>query len=194
MKILLCTQNKYKAEEFAHLLPGLEIDLMDQNIIMPPESADTYEGNARIKADFGRSIDTNTWVLADDSGLEITALGNNPGVKSARFAGENSTIEQNKALVFEKLKTHTQESERRAKFICVLILVSPTGEEFITRGESHGYISLEPSHRSGFGYDPMFIPDGHNKTYTSLDHHIKMQISHRARACKNLLEILSYGA
>lgn len=191
MKLLLATHNRNKIAEIREIFnfPGLEI-LSPFDLPSPPEeveeNADTFEGNALLKA---RSLAgaakgggaSDVWVMADDSGLEVAALNGAPGVHSARYAGEPSDTPANNAKLLRELEGV---EDRRARFVCVISFCAPDGREWTVRGECPGRILREARGGAGFGYDPLFVPDGYEKTFAELGASIKNKISHRARALK----------
>jgi XTP/dITP diphosphohydrolase len=186
LKAVLCSRNGHKARELEALLPGWTIEPLDRDDY-PPETGATYYDNAVIKLAFGR-VHTNAarWVLAEDSGLEVAALGGRPGVLSARYAPEG-------APAIAKLRGELGNAgDRRAGYVSELVLVAPQpdGQEFRGTGTLEGRIALEPSGEEGFGYDPVFIPDGEERTVAELGNDWKAAHSHRARAARALLSAL----
>ena len=183
MRARLCSQNAHKLEELRAALPGWELRLLDADDY-PPEDADTYEENARGKALHGRAVGpAHEWMLGEDSGIECDALDGAPGLKSARWAPAATQAE---ALV-ERLKG---EPNRRARMVAVLVAVAPDGNEVVGTGVLEGTIADEPRGEEGFGYDPVFIPAGEQKTVAELGNNWKRANSHRARAVAALLEQL----
>lgn len=188
MKLIFATQNKNKAEEIRAVLPS-GIDLLTlsdlENRVDIPETANTLEGNAILKARFIHSS-YSTSCFADDTGLEIKALNNNPGVYSARYAGPQKDDEANMQRVLEELKTAT---DRSAQFRTVIALI--LGSELICfEGIIEGKIALEKKGNNGFGYDPIFIPQGFDKTFAEMTLAEKNKLSHRAIATKKMIEFL----
>lgn len=191
-KLLLATSNPGKIREYRLLLDGL-----GYLITTPPEegiaeviaeSGSTYEQNARLKAVvYARSSRLTT--LADDSGLEVDALNGEPGIQSARFAGEAATDTEKVSLLLAKLQGVPWE-RRTACFKCVIAIVGPRGRADICRGECHGMIAFEPKGTNGFGYDPIFVLPETGKTMAGLPAEIKNQISHRARASQKARQML----
>ncbi len=179
-RIVVASNNKHKIEEIKSILANRydllsmeEIGFYDEIV----EDADTFVGNALIKArTIHQKFDCNC--LADDSGLLIEALNNEPGVYSARYAGEPVNHDQNIEKVLLKMKGI---ENRKAKFVTVLALIL-NNEEFIFEGEVHGNIRLERSGSKGFGYDPIFEPLGYTITFAEMEEAEKNAISHRARA------------
>lgn len=187
-KILIATKNKHKVEEFTQMFPeGTEIisllDFPDYEDI--EETGTTFKENARIKA---RHLFNHTGIttIADDSGLEVIALDNRPGIYSARYSSLGATADENNALLLKEL---IQESNRDARFICHIVMVSQDGE-MDWEGRLEGDITNEQRGEMGFGYDPLFIPKGYHQTLAELGPEIKNQISHRAIACQKLKQYL----
>ncbi|MBI5869770.1 MAG: RdgB/HAM1 family non-canonical purine NTP pyrophosphatase [Actinobacteria bacterium] len=198
--IIVATSNPNKAREFAMLLPGVEVLPMPEGIELPEETGTTFEENARLKA---RSVleklrDMNVrlepsgklWVMADDSGIEIDALGGAPGIYSARYAGEDATDIDNVEKLLKELEGR---EDRGARFVCVLVCVAETGEELVANGYFEGNIADSPHGQSGFGYDPVFIPLEKTLTVAQISAEEKNRISHRARAAHRLLAQLRGG-
>lgn len=182
--ITLATNNTHKLEEFQDLLGVPLRGLRDVpgacDVI---EDGETFEANAVKKAQSLADF-TRDWALADDSGLEVDALGGAPGVYSARFAGEHGNDGANNRRLLEKLSGKTN---RAARFVCVLALCHPDQAPLVFRGECGGTIAQSPGGSGGFGYDPLFVPEGHDESFASLGPEIKQKISHRARALARLL-------
>ena len=154
------------------------------------ENFTTFAENAIAKAQFYASA-TNMCALADDSGLEVAALGGAPGVFSARYAGENATDADRRALLLSEL-TKTADADRRARFVAVVAIAHPNGEVLnVSEGICEGTITHAPRGTNGFGYDPLFIPDSYSQTFAELPDTIKNLISHRARALFNTKHFLA---
>ena len=151
-----------------------------------PETADTLEGNATQKAEFIYSR-INSDCFADDTGLEVEALGGEPGVYSARYAGENCSFSDNVNKLLNNMKGKTN---RKARFRTAIALLF-NGEEYLFEGIVNGSIIEEKRGNSGFGYDPIFVPENYTETFSELGNDIKNQISHRAKAVKKLIDFLS---
>ena len=185
MKLLVATRNKHKLDEIRQIfaLPGLTLVAADEVSGLPEdvvEDADTFEGNALKKArELCRA--SGLWTLADDSGLEVAALNNAPGVYSARYAGEPCSYPANNAKLLRELKGV---ADRRARFRCVIALCAPGGLEWTVEGRCPGRIIDEPRGANGFGYDPLFVPDGFEQTFAELDGIAKNRISHRGHALR----------
>lgn len=186
---LLCTGNAHKAEELGALLPMLDLVALPAGTVLPPETADSFVGNARIKGVAGREIAPDAWVLADDSGLAVDALDGAPGVWSARYAGEGASDSANVDLLLERLRD-VPDSERTARFVCVLVALAPDGRELVAEGTVEGHIAHAPSGTSGFGYDPVFVPTGHAASFAELGSDVKAGISHRANAAAELARLI----
>lgn len=156
----------------------------------PPETGKTFEENARIKARSLRAVKPGQWVVADDSGLEVDGLGGLPGVHSARYAGEKASDAENVAKLLKMLQIRSP-SRRDAQFRCVLVAYDPSGKEHVFEGVVRGQIANTVRGKAGFGYDPVFIPEGHDKTFSELGLAVKNQISHRAKSIRALLTLMS---
>ena len=192
-ELTIATGNRHKTEEFRSLLGAGWIikDLGDYPEIEPAEETGTsFAENAILKAvALSRAVDG--LVLADDSGLEVDALGGAPGVRSARYAGEAATDEENVALLLRTLRdSGTRGKRRTARFRCVLVVASLGELQETMEGVVQGIISNTPRGSSGFGYDPVFIPQGHCQTFAQLGPDVKREESHRARALAQLRESL----
>jgi len=180
--VVLCSRNRHKARELERLLPGWTIEPLDRGDY-PPETGATYYENAAIKAAFGREHAAG-WVLAEDSGLEVDALDGRPGVLSARYAPEG-------APAVAKLLAELEGVEKRAaRYVSELVLLAPDGRELRGTGKLEGRIGHESAGSEGFGYDPIFIPEGEDRTVAELGDGWKAQHSHRARAARSLLRAL----
>ena len=177
MRALLASSNPHKAEELARSLPGWEIGLF--GVALPPETGSSYYENARAKAEFGRGARPGEWILGEDSGIEVAGLGGRPGIQSARWAAEPVP-----ALLAE-LRGVDGEG-RRARYVCELVCLSPDGSELRGTGTLEGRIAEEPRGDEGFGYDPIFLPDGETHTVAELGNAWKAAHSHRARAAHAL--------
>lgn len=196
-RIVLATNNEHKASEISNMLDldDCEIVTLSQAGIEsdPEESADTFEGNARIKAISARNALGAGYpaVLADDSGLVVDALDGAPGVYSSRFAGTDGDDEANNDLLLKKLE-NVPDDERTARFVCTLVFIDEQGYEHVMTGTVEGRIAHGISGSEGFGYDPLFLPDeyGGTKTFAEVPQSEKNLISHRANAVKKLRRIL----
>ena len=181
-RLLIATRNAHKLAEIRTILdlPDFEIIGADEIDGLPEveEDADTFEGNALKKARTLRDA-SGLWTLADDSGLEVDALGGAPGVYSARYAGEPTDSAANNRKLLRELADKT---DRTARFRCVIALAAPDGREWTVDGRCEGHIALAPSGAEGFGYDPLFIPEGHAISFAEMSGAEKNAISHRGRA------------
>lgn len=182
MKILLATQNSGKQKELQALLSsfGVEVLLPISNDDVE-ETGSTFEENALIKAKFFQGKNPEWYVLADDSGLEVDALGGRPGVFSKRYGSDDAHRNQKILSELEALK----DPDRTARFVSVLVLLGKDGEH-IFRGEVEGVIAREVKGAQGFGYDPIFVPRGYDQTFAELGASVKNAISHRAVALEKL--------
>jgi XTP/dITP diphosphohydrolase len=184
VRAVLCSRNAHKAHELERLLPGWTIEALAEDDY-PPESADTYYGNARIKADFGRAhADPDAWVLAEDSGIEVAALGGRPGVHSARYAPEGAPA------IAKLLGELEGVDDRRARYVSELVAIAPDGTEHRGTGVFEGRIADATRGSEGFGYDPVFVPDGEEHTVAELGDAYKAEHSHRSRSARALRESL----
>ena len=191
-RLVLATGNRAKGRELAALLIGLPYRVEDLSaypqIVLPPEGEVSYQENALGKARaVTRAI--GTLALADDSGIEVDALGGAPGVRSARFSGEQATDEDNNAKLIDSLDGVPYE-RRSARYRCVAVLVTPDGEEIAGIGSCEGRIGFEPRGTGGFGYDPWFIPERESRTMAELTAEEKHAISHRGKALRGLADKL----
>jgi XTP/dITP diphosphohydrolase len=188
-RLLLATRNAHKAREIQEIL-GLEFELRDlmayPEILEIVESGKSFEENAKLKA-IAVSKELPALVIADDSGLEVEALGGAPGIYSARYAGKNATDEQNvKKLLSELTRAGAKTHQRKARFRCVIALAR-AGELLDTfNGAVEGTIADYPRGSRGFGYDPIFVPQGFEQTFAELPAEVKNRISHRAEAIRAL--------
>jgi XTP/dITP diphosphohydrolase len=190
--LLLATTNRGKLREYHQLLKGLPFELVspaDEGIdIAVDEKKETFDENARLKAvTYSRLSGLVT--LADDSGLEVAALGGGPGIVSARFAGEQASDTDRIEYLLARLKDVPWE-KRTARFRCVIAVVTPEGETELCDGECQGLIAFEPKGENGFGYDPVFYLPELGKTIAELPLEIKNQVSHRGKAARKAYIIL----
>ena len=191
-QILAGTHNKHKISEFQEMLTanGLEVTILSPATIpdFPEliENGETFEANSGIKAEQASGFSKMT-AFADDSGLAVDALGGAPGIYSARYAGENATDAERIAKLLKEMEGIT---DRTARFVCV-ISIAHCGKKIASfRGEIVGTIALAPSGSNGFGYDPVFIPAGYDKSFAELGAAVKDKISHRARAFEKMIAFL----
>jgi XTP/dITP diphosphohydrolase len=181
VKAVLASRNAHKARELEVLLPGWTIEPLDRDDY-PPETGKTYYENARAKASFGWS--PGGWAIGEDSGIEVAALGGRPGIESARYAPEGAPAIAR--LLGELGDTH----ERSARYVSELVAIAPGGEELRGTGVLEGRIADAPRGDAGFGYDPVFVPAGEERTVGELGDAWKAQHSHRARAARALRDAL----
>ncbi|MCY3772840.1 MAG: RdgB/HAM1 family non-canonical purine NTP pyrophosphatase [Gemmatimonadetes bacterium] len=190
MPIVLATRNRGKISEIKALLPGVRFEPAASfpGCPEPEESGRTFEENALIKA---RAVAryTERTALADDSGLEVDALGGAPGVRSARYAGTDATDQDNLLRLLDALDG-ISDADRTARFRCVMAVAAPDGRTWTEEGVCEGRILREPRGTSGFGYDPLFVPAGYGNTFGELDAAIKNHISHRSMALRRIAGIL----
>lgn len=181
LRARLASRNENKARELERLLPGWEIDLLRSDDF-PPEEGPTYYDNALAKAEFGRAVgEPDVWILGEDSGIEVDGLGGGPGVESARSGGDDQV-----GWLLAQLDG-IQGEGRRARYVCELVCLSPTLQELRGTGTLEGRITESPAGSEGFGFDPVFVPEGEERTVAELGNEWKTQHSHRARAAKALL-------
>jgi XTP/dITP diphosphohydrolase len=187
VKLVLATRNAHKARELAALLAPHEIVALPDDVVLPPETGETFADNALEKARAAARA-TGLPALADDSGIEATALGGAPGVRSARFAGEHASDEQNLAKLLREAPTGSQ-----LAYVCALVVVEPGGAAHAVEGRCTGTLAAAPRGDGGFGYDPAFLPDDipDGRTMAELDPQRKHAISHRGRAARELLALLA---
>lgn len=192
-RLLVATTNRGKVAEYRHLLEGLDVDLVTLDEAGISQEADesflTFEENARSKALFYAGL-SGLLTLADDSGLEVDALGGEPGVRSSRYAGDNADDSDRVNFLLEKLKG-IPPKKRQARFKCVIAIASPGGDIKMVDGQCEGVIALEPRGENGFGYDPIFYLPQYNKTIAEVSPEIKNEISHRGRAARKARDILA---
>ena len=180
--IVLCSRNAHKARELERLLPGRRIETLEADDY-PPETGDTYYENARGKALFGHDR-VGGWTIGEDSGIEVEALGGRPGVHSARYAPEG-------APAIAKLLAELEGvADRRARYVSELVVVAPDGHELRGTGILTGTVADAPRGEGGFGYDPVFVPEGETATVGELGDEWKAESSHRARAARALRQAL----
>jgi XTP/dITP diphosphohydrolase len=192
MKIVLATGNQHKLREFQQILATDSLTIMPQSAFpgCPEvvEDGSSFEENALKKA---RAIAAHTGciAMADDSGLEVDALMGEPGIYSARYAGEPRSDERNIALLLENMR-RVCVMQRGAQFVCVIAVVTPEGRELVAQGLCRGRITFEPLGSDGFGYDPVFLHEASGRTFAQLSNDEKNSISHRALAVQRLRELL----
>ena len=185
MSVVVATRNAHKLREFRRLLPHTELEPLPDGVETPPEDGDTYTANALIKARAAAQA-TGRAAIADDSGIEAEALGGRPGVRSARYAGSDASDGENLA----KLRREVPPGSR-LQYVCVIAHVGADGAETLFYGRCAGVMAAEGSGTRGFGYDPVFVPDGERRTMAELTDAEKDAISHRGRAARALREWLA---
>jgi XTP/dITP diphosphohydrolase len=191
MKIILATHNDHKKEELLTLAgSNIDIALLPDNFPEIPETGATLEENARMKARFVFDM-LDQPVLADDTGLEVEALGGEPGVYTARYAGEKATYEDNCKKLLRELGA---EENRKAAFTTALCFIDSAGVEYIFTGSVNGTITKHARGSNGFGYDPVFEPsEGNGKTFAEMTSEEKNELSHRAKAMRRFLAHIVKG-
>jgi XTP/dITP diphosphohydrolase len=192
MEIVLATRNKKKIEEIRRITSDLSIKILSLDDFPDcPETVedrDTFEGNAVKKAvEICRC--TGKTALADDSGLEVDALNGAPGIYSARYAGAGANDVRNNEKLLSELE-NTSPEKRTAQFVCCIALAFPEGAVKTFFGSAKGHIGPKPAGKTGFGYDPVFIPDGFEKTFAEMTGEEKDRLSHRSKALENLRNFL----
>lgn len=182
MRLVLSTRNAHKVREFAGLLDGIDVAPLPDDVTLPPETGDTFADNALVKARTAAAA-TGGPAIADDSGVEAAALGGAPGVRSARFAGEDATDEENLAKLLREAPAGSA-----LAYVCALAYVDGA-EERLFEGRCTGTLAADPRGDAGFGYDPAFMPDdlADGRTMAELAPEEKDAISHRGRAARALL-------
>jgi XTP/dITP diphosphohydrolase len=192
MEIVVATRNRKKLREISRILEGLDVELltMDDFPDCPEveETESTFEGNA-VKKAITVSSCTGRSALADDSGLEVDALEGAPGIYSARYAGEGATDKDNVEKLISEMDAVSEE-KRSARFVCVIALAWPNGQVETFSGQVEGRIGMSPSGSSGFGYDPLFYPEGRRRTFAQMPPADKDAMSHRGRALMRLRDYL----
>ena len=188
MRLILSTRNEHKLREFRVLLEPHELVPLPDDVELPPETGETFEENARVKADAAAAA-TGVPAVADDSGIEAAALSGRPGVRSARYAGDGASDEENLAKLLAEVPN---DGDRRVAYVCALAYAEPGGETRVFTERCEGELAHEPRGDGGFGYDPAFVPadrdDG--RTMAELGVAEKDAISHRGRAARAFLEWL----
>ncbi|MBK9294968.1 MAG: RdgB/HAM1 family non-canonical purine NTP pyrophosphatase [Oligoflexia bacterium] len=190
----VATHNKNKLKEIKDIFKDTPFEVhgaFEISHYSPPnETGKTFQENAQIKARFLKAIKPQDWVLSDDSGLEVTALKMLPGVHSARYAGPTAKDIENTTKLLKMLQIQATSGDRSAQFKCVMCLISPNGEEKFFEGYLKGNIASTIKGLSGFGYDPVFIPQGQEKTLAELGLAFKNSVSHRFMALKEVIKYL----
>jgi XTP/dITP diphosphohydrolase len=194
-KLLIATNNEGKVTELREMLVDIPLELVTlkdfSNLIEVEETGETFDENARLKA-VGYARQTKLTALADDSGLEVEALGGRPGVLSARYGGDDITFSEKIDLLLDEL-AQTGDKKRRARFVCSIAVAAPCGEILFTaEGICAGRIAQNPLGNRGFGYDPVFIPNGYEMTFGELSDDVKREIGHRGRAFLQIMPFLRH--
>ena len=193
MRLIAATRNDHKLRELAQILTAVELHALPDAVELPPEDGETFEANALIKARATFEA-CGEPALADDSGISAVALGGRPGVRSARYASENATDEENLSLLIAELREH---EDRRVAYVCALAHVGADGTETVVEARCEGTLILEPRGTRGFGYDPAFVPDDtgpdDGRTMAELSDSEKHAISHRGRAARKMAARLGLG-
>jgi XTP/dITP diphosphohydrolase len=193
--LILATRNQHKVAEMSQLLPGADLRPLPAEVELPPETGDSFEANALVKARAAHAA-TGEVTIADDSGIEAADLGGAPGIYSARYAGEGASDEAN----LEKLlrEVAAADGARRAAYVCAIALIDEQGHEYVFEARCAGTLLREPRGSGGFGYDPAFVPDetGHEdqRTFSELTPEEKHRVSHRGKAARMLARRLGLEA
>lgn len=193
--LFLATRNEHKLREMAEMLPGVDLRPLPDEVELPPETGDSFEANALIKARAAHAA-TGEMTIADDSGIEAMDLGGAPGIYSARYAGEGASDEAN----LEKLLREVDAAAggRRAAYVCAIALIDEGGHEYVFEATCEGTLLREGRGSGGFGYDPVFVPDetGHDdhRTFSELTPEEKHAVSHRGKATRMLARHLGLEA
>jgi XTP/dITP diphosphohydrolase len=184
VELVLATRNPHKLREFEPLLTPHRVLPLPDDVELPPETGETFAENAAVKARTAAEA-TGMSAVADDSGIAAAALGGRPGVRSARYAGENATDEEN----LQKLLREVPDGDRRVAYVCALAYAEPGGRVHVVEGRCEGELASEPRGSGGFGYDPAFVPDDRHdgRTMAELTPDEKDAISHRGRAARAFL-------
>jgi XTP/dITP diphosphohydrolase len=190
VKAVFASRNKHKSQQVARLLPAVDLITVDEvapNLDLE-EPFDTFEANALAKA---RAVVDATGIaaVADDSGVEVDALGGEPGVRSARYAGPDADDDANNRKLVEKLRG-VPEEERTCRYRCVAVLVRPGEDDIVAEGSCEGHVVLEGRGDLGFGYDPHVVPEGDTRTMGEIPLEEKLRFSHRGRAFRDLARLM----
>lgn len=193
MRVVVATRNDHKLRELGEILSGFELTPLPAAVELPPETGETFAENALIKARTAHRA-CGVAAIADDSGIAANALCGRPGVRSARYAGESATDEENLSLLLRELEG---QEDRGVAYVCALAFVGRDGSEILAEGRCEGTLAREPRGERGFGYDPAFVPidtgPQDERTMAELSDAEKHAISHRGRAARELAERLSRG-
>jgi XTP/dITP diphosphohydrolase len=191
--LVLATRNEHKLRELREALPSVEIDPLPDQVELPPEEGETFADNALGKARAAQAA-TGRPAIADDSGIVAYGLGGRPGVRSARYAGDGASDEENLSKLLEEVG---RQEDRRVAYVCAIAFIDGSGEERLFEGRCEGTLATEPSGSGGFGYDPAFVPDDtgpeDERTMAELSPGEKHAISHRGRAARALASHLGVG-
>lgn len=192
-KVILASRNKGKLEEIKAILEPFGMDTVSRDDAGIPtfeveETGSTFEENSLLKAQAIMDV-AHVITIADDSGLEVDALSGAPGIYSARYAGENCTFEDNNRKLLQEL-SGVPEDQRGAAFVSVITMLFPNGEKLVARGECRGKILTELRGEEGFGYDPLFMPEGENRSFAEMTSAEKNRISHRAKSLQILEDMI----
>jgi XTP/dITP diphosphohydrolase len=196
VELWIGTTNKGKLSEFNLLIQRIAPEIKVKSLqdlpsyVQPPENGKTFLENAQIKARSLRSMRPGQWILAEDSGLEVTGLGGLPGVHSARYAGPKASDSENVAKILKMIQLKAV-TDKAARFLCTIVAFDPEGKEHQFVGEMKGVIARTPAGQLGFGYDPVFVPEGQTKTLAELGPGYKAINSHRTEAGKQLLAYIN---
>jgi XTP/dITP diphosphohydrolase len=194
MALVVATRNEHKLRELRELLPGVQLEPLPPEVELPREEGLTFSENALDKARAAHAV-TGRPAIADDSGIAARGLDGRPGVRSARYAGEDATDEQNLAKLLDEVG---RQDDRRVTYVCEIALVDEGGNESIFEGRCEGTLATQPRGSGGFGYDPAFVPDDtgpdDERTMAELSPDEKNAISHRGRAARELIIHLGFGA
>ncbi len=189
-RLVVATRNDRKLRELGEILTEVELVPLPDGVTLPPETGTSFADNALIKARAGHAALGGS-AIADDSGIEVAALGGRPGVHSARFAGPEATDRQNLDLLISQIARH---DDRSAAYVCVIAHIDDAGDEHLYEGRCEGTLITEPRGSGGFGYDPAFVPDdtgpADERTMAELGADEKHSISHRGRAARAFAEAL----
>jgi len=186
VRLVLATRNEHKLREFRVLLDPHELIPLPDDVELPPETGETFEDNARVKAEAAASA-TGMQAVADDSGIEAAALDGRPGVRSARYADDRASDEENLAKLLDEVP---DDGDRRVSYVCALAYAEPGAETRVFTERCEGELAKEPRGDGGFGYDPAFVPvDGDDgRTMAELSVAEKDAVSHRGRAARAFLD------
>jgi XTP/dITP diphosphohydrolase len=188
VKLVIASHNEGKLRELAELFALYSIECISAaslGLPEPDESGETFVANAKLKA-IAAAKGAGMLALSDDSGLEVEALGGAPGIHSARWGGPNRAFDLAMARVHHEL-TKLGTSDRRANFTCALVIAAPNGEATAFTGQVYGTIVWPPRGSRGFGYDPIFVPEGYSETFGEIEPELKNRLSHRMRAFEKLI-------